>query len=347
MCLIPVQQAKLAHLQPHNTPGHKKQVLVRAVPQSSYKIENEKKQEEEEEEHEKRQEEGQLAEEDNNQQHVAAIDGDDDYEDNDDYEEEENEGKNEQPGPIRVDIKPARKTGKHYIKYFPEKLYCTPYKYDVRVRFNANESHVQYTGMLENGYEQSLTFKLLDGETRKTIKSNSKGEHALIVEKCKKNEVVSDTEDQQLEQHDVEENDSKRSQVIYRLCFTVCSFHNFRRPFVIQCSEKNSGLVLFESNPFHIFARKTNRDKQSDAWGSDPEPIEKLRTLFSGLENASCTPHPIAKQSPKRKRDEKEGDTEPEAKKSRASSQGLRIQLPPKFQQHTPSVAAETLTNLE
>lgn len=213
---------------------------------------------------------------------------------------------------ISVHIKPARKTRSSYVSFFPDKLYCTPYKYDVRLLLGENADHALYTNFLNTSGEQHLVFKLLDGETRKQLRSNSKGEAALIVEKCKKQDEEEDEEEDAF-QHD------ERTQVAYRLCFTVCSFHNYRRPFIIQCSDKSTGLVLFESNAFHIYARKNNKDKNgqsvnADAWG-DEVPAEPVKILFS--HTLPCTVSQASaddeeqqplKQLNKRKRESRDSD---------------------------------------
>src|SRR5690606_22812330 len=103
-------------------------------------------------------------------------------------------------------IKPARKTGKYFINYFPDKLYCSPYKYDILVKIPTT---------LFQSYK--LAFRFLDGETGKKIKTNQKGKTAVYIEKTR-----------------TSHNAEGQTEILCRVCFTVCSFHHYRRPFIFS-----------------------------------------------------------------------------------------------------------------
>jgi hypothetical protein len=146
-------------------------------------------------------------------------------------------------------IKPARKTPRFFIDYFPEKVYCSPYKYDLLIRVPTS---VYSTSNIVFGY--------LDAETGQEIKENVKGKPSVDLGKTKVTESLGVTEIQ------------------YRVCFTVCSFHHFRRPFIFTASLKpkdsNTTLVkeinFFTSKAFLTFARKNIREDEV-AWMSEDE----------------------------------------------------------------------------
>jgi hypothetical protein len=151
-------------------------------------------------------------------------------------------------------IKPARKTPKYYISYFPDKIYCSPYKYDLLIQIPTE---------LYEKYEVEFTY--IDSETNEPIPFNHKGKPALDVGKTK---ITTRDED-------------KVTEILYRVCFTVCSFHHYRRPFILKVSLKNPNLpeeeiTFFKSQPFQTFARK-NEMEDTDAWISDEEDSPKRR----------------------------------------------------------------------
>lgn len=191
----------------------------------------------------------------------------------------------------KVQIKPARKTAKYFISYFPPKLYCSPYKYDVLITLPA-AIFKQYR----------LAFRLLDGETNQQILYNTKNETSILIEKSKT--IRKGTQ-------------PGFANSSYRFCFNICSFHNFRRPFVLTahlikltdneeeniddhtdhdnyeehhydhhdekniCKEKDSEdiICVYESEPFQIFARKTN--KTSETWGETNNLREQMKQTKS------------------------------------------------------------------
>jgi len=145
-------------------------------------------------------------------------------------------------------IKPARKTGKYFINYFPNKLYCSPYKYDILVKIPTT---------LYQSYK--LVFRFIDAETGKKIKTNQKGKTAVYIEKTR-----------------TTHNAEGQTEILCRVCFTVCSFHHYRRAFIFSAllkpklkDEKSPLIKIFESQPFHTYARKSN--KESDMWASDED----------------------------------------------------------------------------
>jgi hypothetical protein len=148
-------------------------------------------------------------------------------------------------------IKPARKTPKYYIAYFPDKIYCSPYKYDLLIQLPTE---------LYEKYEIEFTY--IDSETNEPIPFNHKGKPALDIGKTK----ISTRDDE------------KTTEILYRVCFTVCSFHHYRRPFILKVSLKNINhpeeeINFFKSQPFQTFARK-NEYEDTDAWISDEEEEE-------------------------------------------------------------------------
>ncbi|KAL9644045.1 hypothetical protein ABK040_005513 [Willaertia magna] len=162
---------------------------------------------------------------------------------------------------ITLYIKPARKTAKYFINYFPPKLYCSPYKYDLMIRLPV-EVNDQY----------DLIFTLIDSETKERITKNTKGEEAYCIERTKTQR----------------KNYLKPGFInaTFRLNFSICSFHNFRRPFQISIhlrfkalskninntgGDYNDDQLVYMSEAFSIFARKSGgKDKQAnndDDWG--------------------------------------------------------------------------------
>jgi hypothetical protein len=186
----------------------------------------------------------------------------------------------------KVQIKPARKTAKYFISYFPPKLYCSPYKYDVLISLPATVFKTH-----------RLAFRLIDGETNQQILFNTKSETSILVEKSKTIRKG---------------NQVGYANASYRFCFNICSFHNLRRPFVLTahllklkeneeeeiddnndqdlneehhydhhdekniCKEADSNdvICIYESEPFHIFARKTS--KASEAWGEEENNLREI-----------------------------------------------------------------------
>lgn len=147
-------------------------------------------------------------------------------------------------------IKPARKTPKFFINYFPEKIYCSPYKYDILVKIPTS-IYAHY----------NVIFNYLDAETGQNIKENLKGKTAIDIGKSK---ITSS--------HGITE-------IQYRVCFTVCSFHHYRRPFIftasLQSQEKpEQEILFFQSKPFQTFARKNIKEDEL-AWISDEEEDEE------------------------------------------------------------------------
>jgi hypothetical protein len=230
----------------------------------------------------------------------------------------------------KVQIKPARKTAKYFISYFPPKLYCSPYKYDVLITLPA---------AVFKTYR--LAFRLIDGESNQQIIYNTKSETSILVEKSK--------------------TIRKGTQVgfanaSYRFCFNICSFHNLRRPFVLTahllklkeneeehidehieqdpneehhydhhderniCKEKDGPDVIcvYESEPFHIFARKTN--KSSETWGEANNLREQMKA--KSLEETSDT---AATSSPKRSKKVKKVESPRRTKKGKRSREELEV----------------------
>lgn len=138
----------------------------------------------------------------------------------------------------KISIKPARKATEFFVQKFPDKIYCLPYKYDLLV---------QVPAFTMGFYTIHLGF--LDGETGELIEKKQKGRPALDVENTRlyNNQVSTDVE--------------------YRCCFTLCSFHYFKKPFMLQVTlfphedglkqdKTLKRLIVFKSRPFHTFARK-------------------------------------------------------------------------------------------
>jgi hypothetical protein len=147
---------------------------------------------------------------------------------------------------IQLFIKPARKTAEHFLDFIPNSLYCAPYKYDLKFLVPSTIAHTH-----------ELSFKLLDGETGVEIQSD-KG--ALQLEKITQSHLK-----------------NGQTQVQVRVCFTLCSFHNHKRPFTLALHAKSyvdeTAFIAFISQPFHTYARKS---KEMDAWGLKPKEKTKL-----------------------------------------------------------------------
>lgn len=148
-------------------------------------------------------------------------------------------------------IKPARKTPKFFINYFPEKIYCSPYKYDILVKIPST-IYAHY----------NVIFNYIDSETGQNIKENLKGKSAIDIGKSKITQSHGITEIQ------------------YRVCFTVCSFHHYRRPFIftasLQSQEKpEQEILFFQSKPFQTFARKNIKEDEV-AWMSEEEEEDEV-----------------------------------------------------------------------
>ena len=158
-------------------------------------------------------------------------------------------------------IKPARKTPKYYITYFPDKIYCSPYKYDLLVQLS--------TDLSENN---EIIFKYIDSETNEEIKHNHKNKPALEIGKTR----ITKKEDENL------------TEILYRVCFTVCSFHHYRRPFVLKVflkdNETEEEKLFFKSKPFQTFARKSDLE-DIEAWISDDESTTSTRKRSTKEEN--------------------------------------------------------------
>ncbi|KAL0481832.1 histone-lysine N-methyltransferase [Acrasis kona] len=199
----------------------------------------------------------------------------------------------------KVQIKPARKTSKYFISYFPPKLYCSPYKYDMLITLPQ---------AVFKSYR--LAFRLLDGETNQQILLNTKSETSILIEKSKTIR---------------KSNQPGYLNASYRFCFNVCSFHNFRRPFFLTthlirlkeneeeeideqehedaneentydhhderniCVEPDSAdcTCVHESELFHIFARKTG--KGAEVWGE----VNNLRSQLKAEEKVQVTPKKV------------------------------------------------------
>jgi hypothetical protein len=135
----------------------------------------------------------------------------------------------------KVYIKPARKTAECYLNHFPDSLYCQPYKYDVLVKVP--------TPFLQSN---QLTIGLVDGETGEIPNVDKP---SIQIEKITENAT----------------NDGN-TEVLYRLYFTLCSFHYNKKPFnfvvYLGTGENNTGMI-YKSKPFSTFARKS---KESDVW---------------------------------------------------------------------------------
>jgi len=149
-------------------------------------------------------------------------------------------------------IKPARKTPKFFINYFPEKIYCSPYKYDILIKIPTS----MYT-------THNILFNYLDGETGQNIKENLKGKSAVDIGKTKVTTNHGYTEIQ------------------YRVCFTVCSFHHYRRPFIFSAllqpiDKPNEEILFFQSKLFQTFARKNIKEDEA-AWISEDEEEETYK----------------------------------------------------------------------
>lgn len=141
----------------------------------------------------------------------------------------------------QVLIKPARKTPDFYVSEFPDSLYCQPYKYDVLVRIPT----LVYQA-------SSLSIGLLDAETGEKI---SLEKPSINVER------VTETHLQ-----------SGESEILFRLYFTLCSFHYNKKQFrftVQYVSHLDKSVhTVYTSAPFSTFARKS---KEMDVWTSRPK----------------------------------------------------------------------------
>jgi hypothetical protein len=147
---------------------------------------------------------------------------------------------------IQLFIKPARKSADQFLDFVPSSLYCAPYKYDLKFLVPSTIAHTH-----------ELSFKLLDGETGVEIQSD-KG--ALQLEKITQSHLK-----------------NGQTQVQVRVCFTLCSFHNHKRPFTLALHAKSyvdeTAFIAFISQPFHTYARKS---KEMDAWGMKLKEKTKL-----------------------------------------------------------------------
>lgn len=177
------------------------------------------------------------------------------------------------PDTIKCFIKPARKSSTYFIPYFPERLYCAPYKYDVRIHLPEDRVRDQ----LDNDFR--FVFRLLDKETRDSIPLNTKGEPSFTMEKVTERSRMDTVLDSDVGQ------DTDHI-CLYRVCFNLCSFHNKKKPFVFSVElqplgqqqqqqqqqeegsvrQKNEKTLKHESGQFWIFARKSNRE--SETWGN-------------------------------------------------------------------------------
>jgi hypothetical protein len=147
-------------------------------------------------------------------------------------------------------LKPARKPTNCYMTTFPKKIFCSPYKYDIYIKINEET---------DENYE--IKFNFIDSEEGTKILLNSKQKDSITYGKTKKNKTSCFVE------------------YNYRVCFTVCSFHHFKRAFIFTAElKKKDGNEIFEffkSNPFTTFARKNEND--IDVWNEENEEelIEK------------------------------------------------------------------------
>ncbi|KAF0981667.1 hypothetical protein FDP41_012324 [Naegleria fowleri] len=204
---------------------------------------------------------------------------------------------------ITLFIKPARKTAKYFLMYIPPKLYCSPYKYDLMLRVPSpiNDSN-------------DFIFTLRDAETGEKISKNNKGVEAYCIERTKtqrKNYLKPGF-----------------SNATFRLNFSVCSFHNGRKPFILTIHLRSKSLMhnvmntggemdgdqlLLKSDPFSIFARKAGTKGQptDDDWGvAAPQQQQQQggdsygahQGSSSGEEEEVKTPPKKKKSSSKRKR---------------------------------------------
>jgi hypothetical protein len=148
-------------------------------------------------------------------------------------------------------LKPARKPTTSFITYFPRKIYCSPYKYDIYVKISEE---------LDQNYD--IKFNFIDSEDGTKILTNSKNKDSIIYGKTKKNKI------------------SGFIEYNFRVCFTVCSFHHFKRAFIFiaelkKKNNENEILTFFKSNPFTTFARKNENDL--DAWNDDESEVEEYK----------------------------------------------------------------------
>lgn len=154
----------------------------------------------------------------------------------------------------------SRFLGKWTIQFtLLDKIYCSPYKYDILIRVPT-----------QTFQRCTLNFGYLDAETGQEIKENIKGKPAVDLGRSK---VV---------------DENGMTEVSYRVCFTVCSFHHFRRPFIFTASlvpnDSDQGLkpiLFFHSKAFLTFARKNTKEDET-AWISDDEEIEEEEEEFLG-----------------------------------------------------------------
>eukprot|EP01080_Neovahlkampfia_damariscottae_P006788 gene6788-10952_t len=187
------------------------------------------------------------------------------------------------PGQPTLYIKPARKTPKYYIPYFPEKIYCSPYKYDLLVQIPTDLNE-----------KSEVVFVYLDSETNEEISFNHKNKPALDIGKTR-----------------VTQKDEKITELLYRVCFTVCSFHHYRRPFILKAflkdKETEEEKLFFRSKPFQTFARKNDLE-DIEAWVSDEEeePKRKKRKLFKIEEEAGIGEEIEEEKKHKRRKFKKE-----------------------------------------
>jgi hypothetical protein len=154
---------------------------------------------------------------------------------------------------VELYLKPARKPTNSYVTTFPSKIYCSPYKYDIFVRIKEE---------LDDIYE--IKFRFIDSETNEIIKTNNKKKEAILIGKTK-----TQKNQNQIEHH-------------YRVCFTVCSFHHFKRSFIFQAELKPKNkqntdkIIFFKSGLFTTFARKNENDVNE--WKEEDEVLNEEST---------------------------------------------------------------------
>jgi hypothetical protein len=180
--------------------------------------------------------------------------------------EEKRQAKKNFSTETKLYIKPARKDS--YMNEFPNKVYCSPHKYDILCLVPTEEyktSEVQFS------YFDAATKELipLNHKGGSLFKTNTSGKAAIEVEVPK----VTSIED---------EDDENITELLFRVRFTVCSFFHQRRSFFMKVILKNKKTkqekIIFESPSFKTYARKNELDVDADS-DEEVEMVKKKRKI--------------------------------------------------------------------
>lgn len=147
--------------------------------------------------------------------------------------------------PIQVLLKPARKNSHKYLAFFPSKIYCAPYKYDLLVRLPASS----YQG-------RTLNIILNSAETQTKLKCKSQDQIPIVIEKTKATPSTKGV-----------------VEIMCRIRFNVCSFHYNKKPFSLRLVFSTSDAeppLEYVSEPFCTYARKNDKDDIWDRKGCAP-----------------------------------------------------------------------------